>query len=106
MKKLPSFLCIGAQKAGTTWLHNMLRQHPELFLPETKELSFFDLKSNFEGRGTSWYRSNFAAADDNQLIGEVTPGYLWVWSSPVPGGKNILSYRKHANNWDRHILRG
>ena len=94
MTKLPFFLCIGAQKAGTTWLHHMLRQHPDLFLPETKELSFFDHKRNFEDRGLSWYESNFTAAGNDQRIGEVTPGYLWVWSSSSPDGKNSLSYRK------------
>jgi hypothetical protein len=39
---LPKFLCIGAQKAGTTWLHKNLNTHPEIFLPQTKELHFFD----------------------------------------------------------------
>ena len=38
----PDFLGIGAQKAGTTWLHENLRRHPELFLPEEKELHYFD----------------------------------------------------------------
>lgn len=40
--KLPNFLCIGAQKAGTTWLDRMLRQHPDVWLPPKKELHFFD----------------------------------------------------------------
>ena len=30
------FLGIGAQKAGTTSLHEYLHTHPELFLPEAK----------------------------------------------------------------------
>ena len=39
---LPDFLCIGAQKAGTTWLHGNLIQHPELWLPPVKEVHYFD----------------------------------------------------------------
>ena len=39
---LPDFLCIGAQKAGTTWLHGNLITHPELWLPPYKEVHFFD----------------------------------------------------------------
>ncbi len=39
---LPHFLGIGAQKAGTTWLHENLQCHPEIFLPEPKELHHFD----------------------------------------------------------------
>ena len=38
----PSFLCIGAQKAGTTWLYQILRQHPQLWLP-VKEVHYFDI---------------------------------------------------------------
>ena len=39
---LPSFLGIGVQKGGTSWLYENLRCHPELFLPDQKELHFFD----------------------------------------------------------------
>src|SRR5215210_2387932 len=38
----PDFLVIGAQRAGTTWLHRVLRQHPKLWLPPVKELHYFD----------------------------------------------------------------
>jgi hypothetical protein len=36
------FIGIGAQKAGTTWLHGQLRQHPEVFFPPVKEVHYFD----------------------------------------------------------------
>ena len=39
---LPLFLCIGAQKAGTSWLFQQLTEHPALWLPTLKELHFFD----------------------------------------------------------------
>jgi len=38
---LPKFLCIGAQKAGTTWLYEQLSQHPDIWLPPLKELHYF-----------------------------------------------------------------
>ncbi|MEP1930134.1 MAG: sulfotransferase, partial [Roseibium sp.] len=38
----PHFLGIGAQKAGTTWLHNMLSQNNAIWLPPIKELHYFD----------------------------------------------------------------
>ena len=38
----PDFLCIGAQKAGTSWLYRMLSQNESLFLPPIKEIHFFD----------------------------------------------------------------
>jgi hypothetical protein len=39
----PDFIGIGAQKAGTTWLHRNLQAHPQLWLPR-KEVHYFDEK--------------------------------------------------------------
>ena len=36
------FVCIGAQKAGTTWLARTLQTHPDLFLTPVKEIHYFD----------------------------------------------------------------
>lgn len=36
------FVCIGAQKAGTTWLARVLSSHPDLFMSPVKELHYFD----------------------------------------------------------------
>jgi len=41
----PDFLCIGAQKAGTTWLHRNLGLHPDVWLPPVKEIQYFDRAS-------------------------------------------------------------
>jgi hypothetical protein len=38
----PEFICIGTQKAGTTWLDEMLRGHPDIWLPPVKELQYFN----------------------------------------------------------------
>lgn len=37
-------VCIGAQKAGTSWLYRCLKEHPEVSVPDTKELHFFSEK--------------------------------------------------------------
>jgi len=39
---LPHFICIGAQKAGTTWIEAQLRQHPSIWMPPMKEVHYFD----------------------------------------------------------------
>jgi len=67
----PDFLGIGAQKAGTSWLYENLKSHPDLFLPEEKELHYFDW--NYDRRVT-WYSSHFRQAE-NRVKGEITPGY-------------------------------
>jgi hypothetical protein len=38
----PDFLGIGAQKAGTTWLHENLATQPGVWLPPIKEIHFLD----------------------------------------------------------------
>jgi len=39
----PDFICIGVQKAGTSWLDRTLRGYPDIWLPPVKELHYFDL---------------------------------------------------------------
>ena len=39
---MPDFIGIGAQKAGTTWLYDMLAQNPSVWLPPLKEVHYFD----------------------------------------------------------------
>jgi hypothetical protein len=70
---LPDFICIGVQRAGTTWLYECLKEHPDVFVPETKELHFFN--DNFE-KGIEFYSNFFEEADPtSQVIGELTPNY-------------------------------
>lgn len=38
----PTFLGIGAHKAGTSWLYKQLIGHPEVYMPPKKEIHFFD----------------------------------------------------------------
>lgn len=45
----PDFLIIGAQKAGTTWLHRNLRAHPRVWMPDVKEIHYFDEKVHQKG---------------------------------------------------------
>jgi len=72
--RLPTFLVIGAPKAGTTSLHNYLGAHPEVFMPETKELNFFVAELNWS-RGRDWYERQFEAALDAKAVGEASPLY-------------------------------
>lgn len=36
------FVCIGAQKSGTTWLGRVLQDHPDVFVTPVKEIHYFD----------------------------------------------------------------
>jgi len=38
----PDFLCVGAQKAGTSWLYWQLEPHPDFWMPPVKELHYLN----------------------------------------------------------------
>ena len=72
------FLCAGAQKSGTTTLHKILEQHPEISLPILKETKFFIDKEKFQ-QGLDFYLSHFDKNRDNQapIRGEIDPDYMY-----------------------------
>jgi hypothetical protein len=71
---LPTFLVIGAMKAGTTSLWAYLRAHPEVFMPAEKELDFFVAEKAW-GRGLDWYRGLFAPGAAARARGEASTNY-------------------------------
>ena len=77
--RLPDFLGLGTQKGGTSTLHALLKAHPRIFLPPTKELHYFSL---YFDRSSQWYASHFEAATTTQRCGEITPYYLFHPESP------------------------
>ena len=98
--RLPSFLIIGAQKAGTTSLASYLAAHPSVVSPGFKEVHFFDLNYN---KGTDWYRSQFPIGGRqrlaNRLYGQTgvavdaTPYYMLHPMVPYRAWKLIPSAR-------------
>ncbi|MBN1439805.1 MAG: sulfotransferase [Anaerolineales bacterium] len=87
---LPTFLGIGAQKSGTSAVHQFLLSHPQIFLPVRKEMRYFGYAEQpieYHGPGDeiiprtvvrSWerYVSVFREADNFPIRGEISPDYL------------------------------
>lgn len=72
----PDFLGIGAQKAGTTWLSQMLGQRPDVWTPPFKEVQFFNHRFVPEHR--AWLPWHFRRARLNiikrhEARGETVP---------------------------------
>ena len=96
----PDFLVIGAQKAGTTWLHRNLSSHPETWMPRS-EVHYFDRKINERSFDDAWYASLFEEGrEQGKLVGEYTPSYSvidrkWVAHAHglMPDAKIIFSMR-------------
>lgn len=83
---LPDFLCIGAQKAGTTWLFEQLRHHPDVQLADIKEVHYFDW---YFYRPLRWYLKRFAGSVGKKR-GEVTPGYSVIETGRIRFIKRIM----------------
>jgi hypothetical protein len=77
-RALPDFLIIGAQKAGTTSLHNYLCMHPQVIGSLPKEVFYF---CSHPERGERWYRRHFPTrrllARRGAICGEATPTSLY-----------------------------
>jgi len=105
---LPNFLGIGAQKAGTTWLHENLKKHPEIFLPKEKEIHFFNDKFS---KPLNEYQAVFKG-QECMLRGEINPGYsvLEKWKIEylariLPKLKSILILRNPIERaWSHAIM--
>lgn len=79
---LPTFFILGAAKAGTTTLYDLLKQHSGIYLSYVKEPMFFSHDENYQ-RGVEWYiRTFFPKAEKYIARGEATPHYLY-WAEKV-----------------------
>ena len=108
---LPNFIILGSQKAGTTSLYQVLKQHPEIFMPAKKELNFFFHKAEY-AKGQNYYQRYFKNAPVNaRAIGEASPGYICHPETPkrihrlLPNAKLIVTVREpisraYSQYWD------
>ena len=85
LERFPDFLIVGPQRTGTTWLHAHLRNHPQIFLSEPKELFFFSsLKTpdspRYRGRELTTYLSYFRHAPHHWAYRMATS--LWNYGEP------------------------
>lgn len=79
---LPNCLIIGAAKAGTTTLYDLLRAYPGVYFPVEKEPAFFCDDDHYQ-KGLDWYVHTFFRNSGGMLLrGEATPRYLF-WGKKV-----------------------
>jgi hypothetical protein len=90
MARWPDFFIVGAQRAGTTSLHEYLRCHPDIVMPILKETHFFGgnyVRQSNRNRNRRLrpmrvvdkegdYLKLFQRASAQQIIGEACPTYM------------------------------
>jgi hypothetical protein len=81
----PNFLIVGAAKSGTTSLYRYLRQHPDIFMPEWKELSLFigdPYGPLHKAKNHSYYQKAFSKLGNQSAVGEASTAYLFDQAAP------------------------
>lgn len=72
---LPSFICIGPGRAGTSWLYEVLSEHPEVCMAKCiKETQYFN--ENFD-KGLEWYKTFFDGCREARARGEISNRYIF-----------------------------
>ena len=98
---------IGAQKSGTTTLHNLLLSNKSINLPRNKETHFFS-HDNIYSKGYDWYTNQFIRPDGPFC--EVDPSYLFFSKSAdrikavAEDPKFIVIFRKPLERAFSHYL--
>jgi hypothetical protein len=111
--RMPTFIGIGAAKAGTTWIFRCLQAHPEIFFASVKETMFFH-KGFYSEERLGDYREHFAGAGDAKAVGEFSTNYFSSEQAAqrirkhLPDAKLILVLRNpidqmYSHYW--HLLR-
>ena len=82
---------IGAQKSGTTTIHELLRAHSDISLPSIKETHFFSDDKVYH-KGLDWYLRQFDSSKN--ILCEVDPSYLFYKQASYRIKKNLDISRK------------
>lgn len=104
-RALPGAVILGAQKCGTSSLHNYLTQHPGVIAPLRKEVHYFDV--NY-ARGEAWYRGHFGRQGEPGLNLDSSPYYLFHPAVParmhelLPDARLIVLLRDPARRAYSH----
>jgi hypothetical protein len=116
--RVPDFFIVGHAKCGTTALYEMLRRHPQIYMPALKEPQYFARNpdaplpppgvKSFEQTGRfretyEQYLARFADAQAGQRVGEASTFYLWSRTAPAriaaanPAARIIAILREPAS---------
>jgi hypothetical protein len=81
---LPNLFILGAAKAGTTSLYEILAQHPQVQFPFLKETLFFSSDAYYQ-KGLQWYAKTFFDEKTPRPVrGDATPHYLYWAEKTAP----------------------
>ena len=89
MKKKVNLLIIGAQKAGTTSLYEYIKQHPDVYFSEIKEITYFVVDKYYQ-KGIEYFHSFFSKYSSEKIIAS---SYVHMLPS-LDAPERVLEYNK------------
>ena len=96
---LPNLFIGGVQKSGTTYLHNLLKEHPDVFSPKyPQEIHFFAFEYDYQ-KNIKKYQNKFRSWQGEKIIFQTSPYYLYLPAVPerianiIPDAKFIFILR-------------
>ncbi len=109
---LPNYIYGGPPKAGSSWIYDLLDEHPDVFVPEGKYVQFF---TDYYDRGIDWYRQVYAKAGARHVARvDLTTDYLFLPEAAerlarhIPDARIFFSLRNPVErDWSayQHLLR-
>jgi hypothetical protein len=116
---LPTFLVVGAPKAGTTSLHRYLSEHPEIAMSSEKEpmcftpddwldrlpryVDYFERPAHVRGESSTAYSAFPFAPDVPDRVRAVVPDARFIYMLREPVERTLSHYAQ--NLWDRLPVR-
>jgi len=95
------FIVIGAAKSATTTLYELIKSHPQIFIPAAKEVPFFSDSKTYKKGVASYIKSYFSGANPEKLWGTVTPQYMLGQGDTNP---EIVAGRIHKSLSDVKLI--
>lgn len=77
---LVTHIYLGPDKTGSSWLFRAMQKHPSAYVPDAKDIYFFD---RFYHRGHSWYDSKFQAGSNAVVRMDISHDYLMSVDAPA-----------------------
>ncbi len=106
LEKYPNFLIVGAARSGTTSIFKYIKDHPDVFMTEPKEPTFFpyanEVKPVFTmGRDVGFvtnikdYLKLYEKSNGKRYLGEASTPYLYLFEKTISNIKKFVpDYRK------------
>ncbi|MCZ6702961.1 MAG: sulfotransferase [Ignavibacteria bacterium] len=104
-----NFFIIGQPKTGTTSIYHYLKKHPQIYLPEQKQLHHFasdhnQYRQQFKSLNRAYYKKyynytyasyikRFNFSTNKNIYGDITPDYFYSDEAP----ENIYNYNKNSH---------